>query len=382
MTVFTPAGVNASVGSEVSPPTPTGPGRLRYIDALRGVAASWVLLYHFYSHLSREGTLVRLPRPLHDLILSGHLGVEIFFVLSGFVIAYAVADSVVTPRFFGRFALRRSLRLDPPYWATIFASFAVLSLTSRLGLGRSALARPSEFSAGGILLANMFYLDNILGAPSIVKVGWTLCLEVQFYLVYILLCGLMQRADAAGLPRHGSRAIVFAPLALYSLAIAAGLAAFPYPGFFFEYWYLFFLGAVASWTITRRSSPLWLYGFAALAIASLAVSWDSRTVVALLTAASIVGLGRAGRLSTALDWPWLQYLGAISYSLYLLHPLIGHRVLRLGMRRFGDPLPTAHAVAFFACATTASVLAAHAMNRIIEAPSIRLSKRISLKPPA
>ena len=60
-----------------------------------------------------------VPAPLETALKLGFVGVDIFFVLSGFVIAYSVREARITPRFLGRFALRRSIRLDPPYWITI-----------------------------------------------------------------------------------------------------------------------------------------------------------------------------------------------------------------------------------------------------------------------
>src|SRR5215467_8589533 len=95
-------------------------GRSTFIDALRGVAAFSVACYH----ICRYGPI---PEPAREFIPGvllawfdhGWMGVQVFFVISGFVIAYSVRNARVTPRYLANYALRRSIRLDPPYWTTI-----------------------------------------------------------------------------------------------------------------------------------------------------------------------------------------------------------------------------------------------------------------------
>src|SRR5262245_5475109 len=94
--------------------------RLVFLDALRGIAALAVVIMHMASVGPFAPELAQVvPAPLMSIGARGFLGVEIFFVLSGFVIAMSIRGIRVTPRFFGNFALRRSLRLDPPYLLTI-----------------------------------------------------------------------------------------------------------------------------------------------------------------------------------------------------------------------------------------------------------------------
>lgn len=356
-------------------PEPLGgtSGRLLYIDALRGLAASYVLIYHFYGYLSQGHTIQRFPYPIHQFLINGWLGVEIFFVLSGFVISYSARNAQVTGRFIGRFALRRSLRLDPPYWVTILLTYIFLRLA------HGALVPESNGLTEGLnFLSNMFYLDNVLGMRSIVKVGWTLCLEVQFYLTYILLLWLMQRLSREWWGT-GGRFFVFAPLAVYSLMLITGLASFPLAKFFVDYWYMFFLGVMACWVLTKQVKLKWAYIYIGVALLSLALKWDIRTVVAVATAVSIIIVGKLGKLSSALNWKWSQYLGRISYSLYLVHPLVGHRILGLAVHRFGNPPSPIISWLVFLTATAASIMAAILMNKLIERPSQALSKRVALQ---
>src|SRR5688500_3864296 len=97
-----------------------GGSRFIFIDGLRGIAALWVALFHLYSGGPNAPVLASLTPGILDAALRhGYLGVEVFFVISGFVIAHSVGSRPVTRDFALRFAARRSLRLDPPYWLTI-----------------------------------------------------------------------------------------------------------------------------------------------------------------------------------------------------------------------------------------------------------------------
>ena len=162
--------------------------RLLFIDGLRGVAATAVLLFHiatsdFFHHFPG------MVQPINKLFLhTGYLGVEIFFVISGFVIAYALRNAQINAPYTRTFLIRRSLRLDPPYWAAIAATLLVCALLTRL-FHATTYGTPSPST----LLAHVFYLQGILGKPQILVVFWTLCYEIQFYLLYLILQGLVQK---------------------------------------------------------------------------------------------------------------------------------------------------------------------------------------------
>ena len=135
------------------------------------------------------------PRPLVTLFAHGGLGVQVFFVISGMVIAYSVGDARVTPSYLGRFALRRSLRLDPPYWSVILLFLAMRWAAAGVGHPMGPARPPQQ------VWSNVFYLQHILGQDDLVVVFWTLCLEVQFYIVLVLLLGLVQRIPERVGPR-------------------------------------------------------------------------------------------------------------------------------------------------------------------------------------
>ncbi|KAB1123843.1 acyltransferase family protein [Neorhizobium galegae] len=80
--------------------------------------------------------MIFLPDWVETALLNGGLGVAVFFVLSGFVIAHSLYDKPMSLPEFGRFTLRRSLRLDPAYWASIAVTIAFAALSSYLVSGR------------------------------------------------------------------------------------------------------------------------------------------------------------------------------------------------------------------------------------------------------
>jgi len=139
--------------------------------------------YHFYYCGPLKQPLSELlPQELCLLLRHGYLGVEIFFVISGFVIAFSVRNSVINFDFCHDFIVRRFLRLAPPYWAAMIL-FIFINWISNLFLKDRIALVPNLQS----IIAHFFYLQDILGIENFFSVSWTLCLEVQFYLVFISL---------------------------------------------------------------------------------------------------------------------------------------------------------------------------------------------------
>src|SRR5947209_2252350 len=89
--------------------------RVEVVDGLRGLASLAVCWYHlvYANHAFAGGGLVAAV--LRDSARNAWVGVEVFFVISGFVIPLALYRSGYTPRRFGTFMLKRIIRLDPPY---------------------------------------------------------------------------------------------------------------------------------------------------------------------------------------------------------------------------------------------------------------------------
>ena len=351
--------------------TVTSP-RFTFIDALRGIAALWVATFHFYGGVSEGFLRHTFPQPFHGFFAHGNSGVEIFFVISGFVIAYSIRGKRITLGYFGQFMLRRSLRLEPPYWVTIALAIAMLWLSNHLRHDRVA-ALPGWQQ----ILAHLFYLQGILHKGQIVDVFWTLCIEVQFYVTLLLLVAIAQRCGDS----RTSRLLVLLPLTLVSLAIQTGLLPEPGP-WMFKFWYLFQLGVLGYWAVAKLVRHVDFLAYAALLVVVLGWHFSIPASIGLVTGVAIYLAGRWNRLTT-LDHAPLQYLGRRSYSLYLVHPVLGVPFTYfVAQHFFARPLSIGAGALCMSLAIVASLFAAEALYRLVEAPSLRFSRSLRRKAPA
>jgi peptidoglycan/LPS O-acetylase OafA/YrhL len=381
-------------------------GRSTFIDALRGIAAFGVACYHIARYEpAPQASRELIPTFLQVWFDHGWMGVQVFFVISGFVIAYSVRNARVTPGYLGNYALRRSIRLDPPYWTTILFVL-LLHAIMHLHLGfDSPLDVPSKLEPAlswQLIASHLLYLQNILHYDNLSAGFWTLCIEVQFYLLYVVGQGIAQRFPYRGRQSTADagpigRLVVFAPLAMASLFVwnmdcepgnnFAWKLFVTGPGgdmWVTRFFCMFFLGASAWWALDGRipSIVFWMYVFALvgrIVMQAGRAGWsDDLTVgltAALVAGVAIYSAGRLGRLGTWLDFRVLQYLGRISYSLYLIHFPMSHVVTTLGTQVSGTSPSPAVATLWLLIALAASLAAAHVMYVFIEAPSVRLAAR-------
>jgi peptidoglycan/LPS O-acetylase OafA/YrhL len=353
---------------------PAQQARFVLVDALRGIAALAVVVHHHYGKNLVQIMAHPLPTPLHQLLAEADLGVYVFFVLSGFVISYSMGASRIGPGYFGRFLLRRSIRLDPPYWATIAAMLA-LTYGSNFLITDRTLSMPS----GGAIISHLFYLQTFLGYEHIVGVFWTLCLEIQFYLVLVAGTGMVQALGADdGKRERVARWALFGALWLLALGTALQVLK-PHRALFLEYWPYFWLGVLTHW---RQCDRISARTYTAVAALTFGLTMLVRPLPMLVAGGTALLLHVAFCMDGLRRWsmgPVMQYLGRISYSLYLTHMLLGSRVARLGARFFGPPLSAWEALLLLGVAIAVDIVVAHAMYVLIEGPAHRLSKRIRMK---
>jgi hypothetical protein len=351
--------------------------RLLFIDGLRGVAAMFVMMFHLYSpKVSKLYYLLHdiMPSAVDWFLMQGYVGVEIFFVLSGFVIAYTLRNDVCTTSFAANFILRRSIRLDPPYWTLILITIGYKCILWHQYTGLIL----SSWGVGTILL-NMFYVADLTGHLLIVPVAWTLCLEVQFYLALMTMLVISHRVRRWISPRAGtwSMVMIFVPLTVFSLFYRYGEGKLN----FFGSWYMFAMGATLAWALSGKIRERWLWVL--LTAAACGELWrvDWRAGVAVVTVLVIYACWRLGKMSTWLAWGWIQNLGKISYSLYLCHIAVGTAVIDI-MLTYGDKSKFLGVFAFL-FAILISIAAANLLHRYVEAPCVLLAKRFKpARPPA
>jgi len=340
--------------------------RFHLIDALRGFAALWVVLYHANEGGHLDGLVQLIPEAFVMIIFElGHAGVPIFFVLSGFVIAHSIKNDSVNGSYFAKFTLRRSLRLDPPYWAAIVLVILLAWLSSNVK------GEFYELPDLVTILAHMFYLQGILEIPHLSIIFWTLCLEIQFYLVF---CGLAYLTQKFEKYTNKAFVIIFTLVGLISLLWPVGmLKENIYPGLFLPFFHAFLLGVFTYWSWQKKISIHFFYLYFLIVIISSVISQSSFSIAAALTAFIIHECARFN-LITSLNWRWIQFLGVISYSLYLTHSPITGASYFLFYRLFGDSI-FSQAIAFLV-STGTCIIFAYMFWWLFEKWSIKLSKKV------
>lgn len=364
----------ADIGGRISLTVKGVTGRFLFVDALRGIAALGVVIYHLKAGNHIPLLASALPAWATVIVDQGNLGVAVFFVLSGFVISHSVHADRVSMPLAGRFMLRRSLRLDPPYWVAIVLTLG-FAAASTISVPHKTIP---EISAGQIG-AHIFYLQEILGYPEINTVFWTLCMEVQFYLIYILILAV-GRNDPS-LPVQGRRVLSILACAMaVSLLWPTGLVTSePWRGSFLPLWHGFLLGVAAYWSWRYHRIRPYFAGIALIVFVAAVIRGDSFSLTCATVACLLLAMALLGRINSALSWKWLQFLGAISYSLYLIHNPVTGASFRIGYMMTGDTLVTE--VLWAAGAVCACVLCSAGIYYMIEKPSMRLARMIDLRRP-
>lgn len=319
------------------------------LDLLRGLAAVAVCFFHFThgnpGFLSEDNILYQAGR-------YGFLGVDVFFVISGFVIPYSMHRAGYTFSALGRFLGKRFVRIEPPYLLSIILVLA-LNWISTL----SPYYRGSEFSIDFTQLVLHFgYLNAFFGMPWLNDVYWTLAIEFQYYLIIALVFPLLT---------WNNKTVYYIFLLVFALL---GFLIDSH-SFIFNYSLLFIVGILL---FQFRIGYLKKNEFGALLLIALMlifIKFDKRYLVAaLLPYFFIMYFDFKGKIAA--------FLGNISYSLYLVHIPIGGRIINISEVLFADALMR-DLMVFAALAI--SIFSAWLFYLFIEKPAIRWAKRIKYK---
>lgn len=274
----------------------------------------------------------------------GRSGVQAFFVISGFVIPYALTVSGYHIKDYGRFLLKRIVRLDPPYIAAILLSVLIAAYHTFVGGDRFAYSVPQ-------LLSHLGYANAYFRYEWVSWVFWTLAIEVQYYIAIGLIFPVLKYPK------------VFWGFIAFPL-MAVAVRNLNHQAVFVAAWIPFFLMGIAAFHLRMKQIHPLLFAVLVVAPTLYAILFAGMVpAIAALATATVVGF-----VSIRVPRP-LAWLGLISYSLYLIHNPIGG-IVASALRGKSPGM----VVAFIALALC--LVAAWVMYRVVELPSQRLSKRI------
>ncbi|MGW5395434.1 acyltransferase family protein [Streptomyces sp. NPDC003952] len=337
------------------------------MDGLRLIAALMVVFHHYVGF--GGGTTpsenawtkpVDVVFPTASWLASyTWTGVELFFIISGFVICMSSWG-----RSLSEFFTSRVVRLYPAYW------FAVLATTAVVTLWPVVVQPPGSKD----VLLNLTMLHEAFKVSSVDAVYWTLWVEIRFYLLFALVVwkGVTYR-----------RVVLFCVLwTVACVLVTAGRAPFANYILMPEY-SPYFIAGVAMYLMYRFKPTLLLWGIVAISwlfsvrqvtlysdglAVSLGRTMDAKPAIALMTLGYLVMLALAlGKLSW-IRGKWLTVAGATTYPLYLLHEHIGWTGIRL-LRHDLSPW------ALVAVMTVGMLVAAWLVNRFVERPLAGVLKR-------
>jgi len=323
---------------------------IQEIDGLRFFAIAPVVVHHLAERIMRQMKIENMSSEMDDfyysLIPSGPLGVELFFVISGFVISMPLlktwlASNSISSFSYWKYFKRRLTRLEPPYLIVMLVSFAALLLLTNSGTalitGTRSFAREA-IPLNQSLLASFFYLHGLvfLSYPRINPPAWSLEIEFQFYIVAPLILMLLFLV----LKIIKSKKMFSPFLLVLLLALKILFYSFVPPPFqkflVIEYIEFFFLGFFLCYLFLNnyfeknrsnlQTNFVFILGILILLITDYFLKTER---ILILEISKFFGLflfffavfsGGIGRILARSVW--VSAIGGMCYSIYLLHLMI------------------------------------------------------------
>jgi peptidoglycan/LPS O-acetylase OafA/YrhL len=319
-------------------------GRVPGLDGFRGVAILSVLVFHY---VSQEG--LTQPRTiasgLQRTVILGWSGVDMFFVLSGFLIGGILIDARKSPSYYRTFYLRRFFRIVPIYylWIILYIALIFFAGARVRALSHSGAMPPLDFS----VYAHFLFLQNFgianLGGLAGAWFGhlWSLAVEEQFYLlvpllvryvairrlpvvlVAVIACVPLLRIFLLQSARVSAPLVtVLMPCRADALAIGMlGATLYRVPAIrdwlerntakLYVSWAVLFAGTAAFWFLSPQSGTY--------AMQTIGFTWLAAFYVIVL----LLAIGKhAGPIARLMKVGWLREVGTVSYCMYVIHVVV------------------------------------------------------------
>lgn len=348
--------------------------RIKYLDGLRGVAALVVVIYHC---ISMESTFFALPKQVQSffsIFFNGKDAVNLFFVLSGLVLAYMYTDATNEEvlQDYPNYLKKRAIRILPMYWINYFFLMVIGAIPAMM---KGVYFRDLWYNHQSIFKEILL----VRGDHTFYLPGWSLEIEivVSAMIPFLLL-----------LARHNTK--LFKIVAVLALVFSYTLNGYLFT-FMLGIYIAYHLSTIQSWDWTKTNwyayrfalLPVLLFFFSARHIDSLislkevslplaeyfGITWDFFS--AIVAAILIIWIIKSSFLQSLLNAPFFQWLGKISYSLYLIHWFVLFTVYRDWLLPFvADNFPYAvqSVVPTLICTLTISLLLASWLHFRIEKP--------------
>ena len=314
--------------------------RILSIQYLRGLAALAVVFCHFGFGLTAYPSIFKI-------FYFGITGVYVFFLISGFIIVYSLMKANYRPSQFLRFLLKRSIRIDPAYWVTILLTLLLFKFLSAIHFK----GEPMPFIPGQFI-AHILYIVPFTNYPFYNHVLWTLGVEFQFY----LLIGLIYFISNTTIYR-----IIF-------LILFSSTCFIPFSNDYTIFHFAPFFALGISLVIYKQNNITLHLLLPTFCLGLIAYKFGLPVTLLLFISSLLIFLFN-------MNIKPLKFLGDISYSLYLIHPLL--RIVFVGiLKKIGINQDT-HQLFWFFIQVTTSIFVAYLFFLLIEKQSLNLSKKFT-----
>jgi len=322
------------------------------IEILRGLASVLVMLFHFFNYKivdqNNSYSYFLDINFINEITSFGFLGVQIFFVISGFIIPFSLYQQDFKIFSFPKFLLKRILRIDPPYIVSIIGVLVLAFFSSK-----SSFYKGTEFKFDLVqILSHFGYFNSFINKPYLNNVYWTLALEFQYYILISLIFPLLINKN------FYVRNITLFLLNL-SIFIPTNESIFNYV--------TFFAIGISGFLLYKNVFCLNEFIFSTFISVILTIYFFKwfYIAVALITLLIILKSNMSFKIG--------NFFGKISYSLYLFHTIIGWKLINLSSRFFTS---TESRIVIMIAIILLTILFSYISYLILEKPFIKLSKKI------
>jgi peptidoglycan/LPS O-acetylase OafA/YrhL len=384
------------------------PGNFQGLDGLRGFASVIVHVYHCGLWTGQFGT----DNPIRRALNGFWTGIDIFFVLSGFLIGRILVGELVRDGWihYAKFLVRRSFRIFPAYYLVLGTLLLAVGAVTLPPLSYYLFGTTDAAVLRAIGWSNFVYLNNYaqpVHGAIVMSWAWSLCIEEHFYLLLPPVLWAIFRFAPGRLRLALLVGCVLVQFAGRMAQFAANPALVLLDGFYYRSHNRFdeiFVGVVIAYlhvvhggaleaTARRLRHVLWPLGFALaatvwiggglLATGGFAVVWQF-LVMAVATGLVLVNnLYLRNRVARFFAHPFWYPLSRVSYGSYLVHPFVIFGLLALGLRLGVRPAGVPGFAVFSFAVLAVATLLASILFIFVERPlldyGVQLAKRVDAK---